>query len=600
MAATNSERSESVAADSVDPLGDLLRAAKGAFIAAVVFSFIVNMTILVMPFYMYNVFRRVIPTSSHDTLWLLVMVVIWVLVIQVVIDCARTLLLEKVARWIDLQVGHRLFEMSIRRSVPRGSSGDMSLLNRLNSLRSFISSPLIFAAMDAVWVPIFICVLFFMNYYIGLTALVVVLIAIGLGIGKKLSTDRLLLQASRAASNASVLADTAIKNADTTEVLGMTGRVIKGWSESNDLANDLRAKASRRSGIFQALIKLTRIGSIAAVMTVAMLLMFSPEAKMAPGMMMASMILVTRCVQPLELLISSWDTLGDSFTTLKFLRETLQSDRKSWKEVVTPVAPEGKLDVIGVVYQPANASRVILNRVSFSLAPGESLAVVGPTASGKSSLARLLIGIEAPTGGDVRLDGTMLHSWDTCDRGRHIGYLPQSVELMDGTVFDNVSRFNPEASEEEVWQAIDLAGTRDLVSGMTKGLLTPVGASGNFLSGGQKQRIGLARALFGDVKLVVLDEPNANLDDSGEKALSETLSRLKEKGTTVVVILHRPNVLAVVDYIMVMRDGGIQKLAARDEMLPLIGAISQQVGEVAKPFNKIASSQEPQRVGATS
>ena len=190
----------------------------------------------------------------------------------------------------------------------------------------------------------------------------------------------------------------------------------------------------------------------------------------------------------------------------------------------------------------------------------------------------------------MRLDGTMLHSWDTRDRGRHIGYLPQSVELMDGSVFDNVSRFNPEASEEEVWRAIDLAGAHDLVSGMTKGLFTPVGASGNFLSGGQKQQIGLARALFGDVKLVVLDEPNANLDDSGEKSLSEALLRLKEQGTTVVVILHRPNVLAVVDYIMVMRDGGIQKFAARDEMLPLIGAIAQHVGEVAKPVKQVAAS----------
>ena len=600
MAATNSERSESVAADSRDPLGDLMRAAKGAFIAAVVFRFIVNMGILVMPFYMYNVFRRVIPTSSLDTLWMLVIVVVWVLVIQVVVDCARTLLLEKVARWIDAQIGHRLFEMSIRRSVPRGSSGDMTLITKLFSLRSFIASPQIFVAMDAPWVPIFIWVLFALNFYIGVTALIVVLIALGLAVGKKLATSALLANASSAAGRANIVATMAIRNADSTEALGMTGRIIKDWRLSNNEAIRLQAIASRRSGIFQALVKFMRMGSMAAVMTVAAMQMFDPTARMAPGVMMASMLLVSRCVMPLEILVNSWDSIAGAFATLKFLRQTLRSDRKTWKEVITPAAPEGQLDVIGVVYEPARASRVILNRISFSLSPGESLAVVGPTASGKSSLARLLIGIEAPTGGDVRLDGTMLHAWDTRDRGRHIGYLPQSVELMDGTVFDNVSRFNPEATEEQVWRAIDLAGARDLVTGMPEGLFTPVGDSGSFLSGGQKQRIGLARALFGDVKLVVLDEPNANLDDSGEKALSEALLRLKEQGTTVVVILHRPNVLSVVDYIMVMRDGGIQKFAPRDEMLPLIGAISQHVGEVAKPVKKVASAEEPQRLDATS
>jgi PrtD family type I secretion system ABC transporter len=600
MAATNSEMSESVGADSLDPLGDLLRTAKGAFIAAGIFTFIGNMGILVMPFYMYNVFMRVIPTSSHSSLMMLVMVVVWVLGMQVVLDSARTLLLEKVARWVDVQIGHRLFEISIRQSVPRGSSGDLTLLRKLLSLRSFISSPQIFVVMDTACIPIFIWVLFIFNFYIGMTALVVVLIAAGLGLGKKFSTDGLLAAGGRAANKASSIAGIAIRNADTSEALGMSGRTIKQWREANDRAVHLQALASRRSGIFQALVKFMRIGSMAAVMTVAMMQMFDPTAKMAPGLMMASMLLVSRCVAPLEMLIGSWDSIAGAFAGLKLLRKALQSDRVAWKEVITPLAPEGQLDVIGVVYEPANASRVILNRVSFSLRPGESLAVVGPTASGKSSLARLLIGIEAPTGGDVRLDGTMLHSWDTRDRGRHIGYLPQNVELMDGSVFDNVSRFNPEASEEEVWRAIDLAGARDLVTGMSKGLLTPVGASGDLLSGGQKQRIGLARAVFGDVKLVVLDEPNANLDDSGEKALGEALLRLKEQGTTVVVILHRPNVLKVVDYIMVMRNGGIQKFAARDEMLPLISAIAKHVGEVAKPVRKVAPPEEPQGLDATS
>jgi ABC-type protease/lipase transport system fused ATPase/permease subunit len=251
-----------------------------------------------------------------------------------------------------------------------------------------------------------------------------------------------------------------------------------------------------------------------------------------------------------------------------------------------------------VVYHPSNASRAILNRINFTLQPGESLAIVGPTASGKSSLARLVTGIEAPSAGDVRLDGTMLHAWPSADRGRHIGYLPQQVELMTGTVFENVSRFEENATEENVWKAIDISGARAVIEALAHGLSTEVGENGGFLSGGQRQRIGLARAVYGDIKLVVLDEPNANLDAAGEKALGEALQTMKAQGTTVIVILHRPNVLSVVDYIMVMRDGGIQKFAPRDEMLPLIGSISKQVAEAPMPIAKDQDIEEPKRIDA--
>jgi PrtD family type I secretion system ABC transporter len=600
MATTDSKWSDTIDPDSKDPLGDLLRAAKGAMVAAAVFSFVVNMGILVMPFYMYNVFRRVIPTESYETLYFLIFIAIWVLVIQVVVDCSRTVLLEKVSRWIDSQIGHRLFKLSIRRSLPRGSPGDMIYLSKLATFRSFISSPQIFIAMDAPWVPIFIAVLFWMNFYIGMTALVVVSIAVGLAIGKRYATEPILSRASKAAGKADSVALTAIQNADSTEALGMTQRLIDSWRKSNSYAISQQAIASRRSGIFQALVKFMRMGSMAAVMTVAMMQMFNPESRMAPGVMMASMLLVSRCVMPLEILISSWDSITGAFASLKFLRDALKNETKPWQEAITPTEPEGALSVVDLVYDPPRASRVILNRISFSLQPGESLAVLGQTASGKSSLARMLIGIEIPNGGDVRLDGTMLHAWASEDRGKHIGYLPQQVKLMTGTVFENISRFLPHATEDEVWQAVDLAGARSVVEGLGKGLLTEVGEGGGFLSGGQRQRIGLARALFGNVKLVVLDEPNANLDSVGEQALADAIVALKKKGVTVVVILHRPNVLSVVDYIMVMRDGGIQKFAPRDEMLPLIGAVPQKPTQKSVEAQNAEGDGQPKRVDAIS
>lgn len=598
MAATKPEWSATVAEDSKDPLGDMLRAAKGAFAAAAVFSFIVNIAILVMPFYMFNLFRRVIPTESMTTLWMLLMVVIWVLVIQIIVDSARTVLLEKVARWIDSQVGPRLFDLSIQKSIPRGESSDLSLLTNLHSLRTFIASPQIFVAMDAPWVPIFIAVLFWMNFSIGMTALIVVLIALGLAIGNRLSTDRLLAEATKAAGTATNMAGMAIRNADSMEALGMTGGVVRKWRRFNNRGIELQAKASRRSGIFQAFVKMMRIGSMAAVMTVAAMQMFDPGSRMAPGIMMASILLVGRSIMPLEMLVNSWESIVGAFASLKFLRQALKTGETHWKEAITPASPQGILDVRGLVFHPKGASRAILNRINFSLQPGDAMAIIGATASGKSSLARLLTGIEPASAGDVRLDGTMLHAWPSTDRGRHIGYLPQRVELMTGTVFENVSRFDEHATEEDVWKALDLAGARQVVEALPDGIHTDVGENGGFLSGGQRQRIGLARAVFGDVKLVVLDEPNANLDAVGEKALGEALQALKAQGSTVIVILHRPNVLAFVDYIMVMHDGGIQKFAPRDEMMPLIGAISQQVGEDAKPIGKPDDDAAPKRLDA--
>jgi PrtD family type I secretion system ABC transporter len=599
MAATKPGWSDEEAAKSKDLLGDLLRAAKGAFVAAAVFSFIINMGILVMPFYMYNLFRRVIPTESYETLLFLLMVVVWVLAVMIIIEYARTKLLQKVSTWVDSQIGHRLYKLSIQRSVPRGAGADMDLLNMLQSVRMFISSPTIFLAMDAPWVPVFIFVLFWLNFYIGLTALIVVLIAVGLAIGKRYTTKRALAEGGQAATKADRLASMAIRNAETTETLGMTGRVLEEWRKANSIAIEHQAVASRRSGIFQALVKFMRMGSMAAVMTVAMIQIFNPNSGMAPGSMMAAMLLVTRCIMPLEIIISSWDNFASTYKNLKTLREFLQTGDGEWTEAVTPAEPEGQLTVHELLYEPPRVSRVILNRISFQLQPGESLAVLGPTASGKSSLARMLIGIEAPTAGDVRLDGTMLHAWDANDRGRHIGYLPQHVELMTGTVFDNVSRLKEDATEDDVWRAVDIAGAREMVEALPDGLLTEVGESGGFLSGGQRQRIGLARAVFGNVKLVVLDEPNANLDSKGEQALADAISALKKNGVTVVVILHRPNILSVVDYIMVMRHGGIQKFAPRDEMLPLIGMVPQPAVAQAEAAGKVEGPDQPIRAEAT-
>ena len=565
--------------DTADPVGEMLKTVRGALIAAGVFSLVVNMAILVMPFYMFSVFIQVLPSESMSTLGWLALIVVWVLLVQMAVDIARSLMLAQVARWVDSRIGSQLFAMSIERSIPRGSQADMSLLKGLQNLRTFVSSPQVFVIMDAPWVPMFLLVLFMMDYYIGLTALVVTLVAFGLTLGARLTTVRMRREAGAISGRAMSFADMAIRDADTIEALGMSRRMIRRWRQDIDRVIDMQSVVSRRAGVFYAFVKMSRVASLAAVMTVACVQMLNPNSGMAPGVMMAALLLVGRCIMPLELLVNSYDNIVQAFSTMRGLRRILGSSPGRWIENITPAEPLGRLHVLNLAYRPETAPRLILNRITFSLQPGESLGIIGHTAAGKSSLARLLTGIEAPTGGDVRLDGTMLSAWPAAERGRHIGYLPQRVELMAGTVFENVTRFETDATEEDAWKAVDLAGVRPVVEALPDGLYSQVGEGGGFLSGGQRQSLGLARAVYGPVKLVILDEPNANLDTSGEAALMTAVTALKARGVTVVVILHRPSILHHVDHIMVLQDGTIQKMAPRDEMLPLLRMISDNVGE---------------------
>ncbi len=582
--------SDGVNQESPDPVGDMLKAARSALLTVGLFSLAVNLAILVMPFYMFSVFFQVLPSESLSTLgWLALMVVV-VLLVQMAIDIARSRMLAHVARWIDGQVGNRLFAISIERSLRRDSVADVSLLRNLQELRTFLSGPQVFAVMDAPWVPIFILVLFLMNFYIGLAALAVTLIALGLALASRFSTIGMRREAGQIDRQATAFADMAIRDADTIEALGMTRRVIRRWRQQNDRVIDMQGVVSRKAGTYFAFIKMSRMGSLAAVMTVAAVQMLSPDSDMEPGVMMAALLLVGRCIMPLEMLINSWDNIARAGQCLKGLREILKSRSGRWIESITPPETRGRLDVLHAAYRPPNASRLILNRVTFTLQPGESLGIIGHTAAGKSTLARLLTGIEAPSAGDVRLDGTMLNAWPAQERGRVVGYLPQRVELMAGTVFENVTRFETDATEGAAWKAIDLAGVRTMVEGLSHGLETEVGEGGGFLSGGQRQGLGLARAVYGNVKLLVLDEPNSSLDMEGEAALGSALKALKAQGTTVVVILHRPSILHHVDHILVLNQGTVEKVAPRDEMLPLLRRISGTVGERPE-----ASSDPPQQ-----
>lgn len=581
MAESDNKTPKRISMTEGNPLAEVLRACKSAFFTAAVFSFFVNILILTMPLYMFSLFMRVLGSGSLTTLFMLAIMAFSALLIQAFIDIARTYLFVQVSAWIDAQIGEKLLDISIKDSLPRGNGASTGLLQKLNSLRTFLAGQQVYMLMDAPWVPIFIGVLFMMNTAIGTAAFIIASIMLFLAFLNKWVSDPALDEANSASMASYSVAGAAVNNADVVEAMGMRQPLMARWSRYNATALRLQGVASRYSGIIQAFVKMMRMLSIMSVMTVAAIQILDPESGLSRGAMMASILLVSRALMPIDSLVSSWPMVTAALDNYKEISAALEKDHATIRELVTPPAPIGDLLVQNLAYQPPGSRRAILNRISFHLKPGEALGIVGPSASGKSTLARFLVGLENPNFGVVRFDGTDIKLWPTESRGQYIGYLPQDVSLLNGNIRENISRFAPDPSAEAVIEAAEMAGVHSMIQHFPHGYGTPIGAGGSLLSGGERQRIGLARAVYGNPKIVVLDEPNANLDVAGEEALAETIEELKRRGTTVVVILHRPNILKSVDYIMVMRDGAIQKLAPRDEMLPILQG-RQKTAEIAK------------------
>lgn len=560
-------------ASGVDPLKEMLWAARSAFATAAIFSFFVNALILVMPVYMFSLFDRVLGGGGNKfTLTFLALFALTALLIQALIDIARTYLFVRISAWIDHQIGRKIFALSLRNATARGSRRDTELLTRMDSLRNFLAGEQIFMVMDLPWVPFFLAFLFFLQFWIGVAATIIALFILVLALANKWATGPVREVGMAAMGESNLKAEVSLRNADVIEAMGMGPRIGRRWERDNDVALDMLAVFTRRIGLMAAVGKTMQFGSMMAIMTVCAILIIHPETHLSRGAMMASVILVGRVLMPVQFLVTGWAPISEAIGDYKALSAALrQAAAQTPSELAPPPALKGELTVEDLGFHLPSAPDPILKEISFSLKPGESLGIVGPSASGKSTLARLLVGLDRPTTGSVKLDGAHIHEWPAEDLGAHMGYLPQDVELFGGTVRDNIARQDRNWTSERVLDAAKLANVDTMVKFMPQGYQTVVGSGGTLLSGGQMQRIGLARALYGDVKLVVLDEPNANLDAHGEEALAEAIEELKRRGVTVVLILHRPNILKVLDHVMVLVDGKIQRMGSREEMLPVIG-----------------------------
>lgn len=570
MAGNQAPSSAAQAVD--DPLRKIFETCRGAFVTAGVFSFVINMLILTMPLYMFSLFDRVLGTGNMATLTMLALIAFVALLVQALIDIARTYIFTQVSSWVDAQISPQLFEKSVTGALVRGQRGG-DAIEQLQGLRQFLGSPSVFMLMDVPFIPIFILVLFMLNFAIGITALIGGGILFGLAVINKQVASSTLQKATTSANQARKLSRAAIDNADIVEAMGMRKSVMSDWNVYNEFSLQLQSKASQISGIIQAFIKMSRMGIMMAVMTVAAVQIIDPESGLSRGAMMASVILVSRALMPLEAIVGSWAQVAEATQRYRYLSSILRGVAGKPEDSVYPLEPKGHLSVENLHFQARGMKRPILSRVSFELEPGTSLAIIGPSAAGKTTLARLITGIESPTGGVVRLDGADVFRWPSEDRGRHVGYLPQQVLLFDGTIRDNICRFDRTITNEQVIQAAEMAGLHHMILQMEQGYDTDVGPGGALLSGGQRQRVGLARALLGDPKLVILDEPNSSLDTEGDQALKAAIENLTARGTTVVVILHRPNILQIVDKILVLRDGVVQKFSDRDDVMPLIGGV---------------------------
>lgn len=540
---------------------------------ALSFSAAMSILTLTTSFYMLQVYDRVLTSRSLETLALLTLIAVAALVVYGWLDSLRLRLVQRVAmRTVDA-LGKKVLRAMIATASQTGGASIRNGLRDLETVKNFIGSPAINVVMDAPFTIVFFLVLVVLHWALLATVIVGGGILIGIAWLSQRLTNASLVQAIDLQSRTHNFSEDGLRNSDVLEGMGMSATFVDRWHSqwstsmrANTLAADRDSKLTSASRTVRLLIQIALLGLGAFLIL---------NLQATGGIMIASSIIGARALAPIESGVASYKGFIAARLAWLRLEEILNTAPKRDEGMALP-APAGKLSVIRVGYINPLTRKPVLNNVGVELLPGESLGVIGPSASGKSTLVRLLIGAWPCTAGNVRLDGADIYSWPRAELSRHVGYLPQDVELFSGTIRENIARMS-EGNPELVVAAAKRAGAHDMILGLPKGYDTEIGQRGHRLSGGQAQRIGIARALYGEPKLVVLDEPNSNLDSSGEEALVFTLAGLKRDGVTAVIVAHRPSILAGVDKIMVLRpDGNVEAVGPRAEVMAQFTRRAQQ------------------------
>ena len=542
---------------------------KRYFIYAGFFSAAVNLLMLVPVIYMLQVYDRVVSSGSYSTLTMLTLLMVALTAALGGFEWVRSMILISASNRIEKNLRRRVSDATFKRALLTGGTvSNAQPLNDLSSLRQFLTGNGLFAFFDAPWFPIYVFIMFMFHPMFGYAAIFAGIVMVALAYTTEKVTSKKLQDANSQSNWINNQVSGTIKNSEVIAAMGMADDLRHRQESKFDQVLTLQTDASRWAGILQSLSKTFRMVMQSLLLGLGALLALQQE--ISPGMMIAGSLLLGRALAPIDMLVGTWKGFTLARGQYDRLGQLLNQIPKDADTMSLP-APTGKLSVEQVMVVPPGSKNIVVRGVTMELVPGEALGIVGPSASGKSCLARALLGIWPAYSGKVRLDGADIASWNRTELGPYIGYLPQDIELFDGSISENISRFG-DVDPEKVVAAAKTAGVHELILNLPQGYDTVIGGAGGVLSGGQRQRIGLARAIYGTPRYLVLDEPNSNLDDQGERELVEAIRRIKAGGATVIVITHRTMVLQCVDKILVMRDGAAQSFGPRDQVLAALAA----------------------------
>ncbi|TAE35028.1 MAG: type I secretion system permease/ATPase [Alphaproteobacteria bacterium] len=567
------------------PLKPYLQKTRSAFMYAGAFSLCMNLVMLALPLYSLQVLDRVLSSHSLETLALLTLLTVVCLLVYTIFSVVRDILLNAIGEWLDIEISPKLFADAVSKSSIGISVNASQHQRDLATIRGFITSAA-GTLLDAPWSVVYLLVMYMINPVLGFITVVGLIALIGFGILNELFTRKIFEQSSKEQIKAQIMADTASRNAEAIESMGMMRNVLRVWEEHQGGARDYARSGARRAGMIQAISRFIRLVIQIAITGVGGYLAL--ENELSVGGMIASSIIAGRALAPFENAIAIWKNWIATRESYHRVNKALLSGQAIGRGTVDLPEPEGRINVENLIFTPPNSAPIIKG-VTFNLQPGQSLGIIGPSAAGKSTLAKLIVGLLPPNHGAARLDGMETFKWSRENFGKYVGYMPQSVDMFQGTIKDNIARMDKNASIEAVIEAAKMAQCHELILRQPNGYETVVAPNLNNLSPGQRQRIGLARALYGRPKFVVLDEPNSNLDGDGERALLMALRSMKEAGITFIVVAHRPSIVQNVDGLLVLKGGVIERFGATADVLRAYQADPENNPTQSKKSDEVSS-----------
>lgn len=576
---------DTMSSQSENNLQTALKACKSSFLSVGFFSFFVNALTLVPTLFMIQVSGRVVPSSSTSTLLMLTLIMTVLIVTMGALEWVRSRIMVRISNRLDVMLSRDVYRASFKRALTSGG-GDATAqsLSDLTSLRQFFTGPGLFAFFDAPWFPIYTVVMFLFHPWFGWMTMACGLVLTVLAVVNHRVTGQALASANKQNVASNLVTTKTLRNAEVIESMGMLDTLMNRWAKRQRSIMLLQSEASDKSGAISSTSKTFRMWSQSIMLAIGAYLVVTHEIN--PGLLMAGSLLLGRALAPIDQMIGSWKGFVAAKVQYDRLNKVMD-DLSNEPERMPLPAPEGHIQVENLIVAPPGAKAPVLRSISFVAPAGSVVGIVGPSAAGKSTLVRALMGIWPPQHGVVRLDGADISTWDKQALGPYVGYLPQDIELFEGSISENIARFD-KVDPEKVVQAAQMAGVHEMILMLPDGYDTVIGKDGVNLSGGQRQRIGLARAVYGNPRLIVLDEPNSNLDDVGERALGVALQKLKETGATVFIVSHRPNILTRLDRILVMAGGTISMYGERDRV------IAELAAQQAKGQQRVAQPATPQ------